>query len=286
MKTLLKFLFVLPFVQTVWSQNFVQGLTEQPTCFNSCNGSVVFTTTVTAGPFTATLSNGSSCSNAIQQTSTSNTITISNICACAGVYTVNFYNSSSVLVGSELLQIPITATAPLVVTTPTINPAVCSTCCNGEVYINWTGGYTPSPNNPTITIDAVNIGTASYPNASVCPGSHTVCVRDLAGCVVCSTFSMTYVTHVGLIEINTANLFELYPNPANSKITVSCIGNSDISRILIYDVYGKILLDRSEVKLQENKTELSIEHLDKGVYFIELRKTNGDILNRKKFIRS
>lgn len=285
MKKHIFILLALIYCQLNLAQTFVQGNTQQPTCFNTCDGSVVYSTTTTAGPFTASLSNSSSCSNAIQQSSTGNTITITNLCVCAGVYTVNFYNSSNIIVGSELLQVPITATTALILQTPSVNPASCSTCCDGQVYVNWAGGYVPSPSNPTITIDAVPVSVSASPNASVCIGNHTICVTDLAGCVVCTTFSMGFVNTVGLTEKERSNNFSISPNPAKEELVIGYGYGSDPIQIRVYDLFGKIVLEEKEVHSLQKDLHLTIGHLPVGVYFVELKNSQSILIGRKKFIK-
>lgn len=285
MKKLIFLFITLACTQLNLAQTFVQGNTQQPTCFNTCDGSVVYSTTTTAGPFTASLSNSSSCSNAIQQSSTGNTITITNLCVCAGVYTINFYNSSNIIVGSELLQVPITATTALILQTPSVNPAACSTCCDGQVYVNWAGGYVPSPSNPTITIDAVPVSVSASPNASVCVGNHTICITDLAGCVVCTTFSMGFVNTVGVVEQELSNNFSISPNPAKEELVIEYEFGSHPIQIRVYDLFGKIVLEEKEVHSLQKDLHLNIERLPVGVYFIELKNTQSVLVGRKKFIK-
>ncbi len=283
MKTLVFGLSFLFFISAK-AQNFVLSSMEQPKCFNACDGTAIFTSTTATGPFTAVMANSSSCPNSTVQSSSGNTITLSNICACATDYTVSFYNSSMVLVGYEFLQVPITSTAPLVVTTPTIVPAVCPTCCEGKVYIEWTGGYIPSPNTPTVLIDGNNVGLATFPNASVCVGSHTVCVEDLAGCVACTTFSMGYSINVGVDETDYTNSVMVYPNPTNGKITVEMKKNSGVTSIEILDIHGRSLLN-APVNSDEDSLQLDMSFFNNGVYICQLH-TNSGILRRTRIIKT
>lgn len=270
------------FTSTSQSQNFVQDTIIQPTCFNACDGSVVFTTTTTTGPFTAVLSNSASCPNTTVQSSSGNSITISNLCACSANYSVSFYNSSMVLVGFELLQVPITSTAQLILMTPTINPAACSTCCNGSLTVNWSGGYAPSPNNPTVTLDGVDLGTNYNPYPNVCVGQHTLCVKDLANCNVCTTFSMNFVAVAGVNEQVNSYDFELYPNPASDQIEIRSADRSIIETVLVIDVAGKEVLNK---KLNTTDNKLAIGELKEGIYMIQLMNKDGLLLGRKKLIK-
>lgn len=270
------------FTSASQSQNFVQDTIIQPTCFNACDGSVVFTTTTTTGPFTAVLTNSASCPNTTVQSSSGNSITISNLCACAANYSVSFYNSSMVLVGFELLQVPITSTAQLILMTPTINPAACSTCCNGSLTVNYSGGYAPSPNNPTVTLDGVDLGTNYNPYPTVCVGQHTLCVKDLANCKVCTTFSMNFVAVAGINEQAPTYQFEIYPNPTSDQVEIRSTDLAIIDAVSILDVAGKEVFTK---KLNDTEKNIRIGELKEGVYILQLMNPDGILLGRKKLIK-
>jgi len=265
------------------AQSFVQLSTSYPTCFGVCDGSVVFSTTTTPGPFTAVITNSSSCPNTTVQSSGGNTITINGLCTCVSDYTVSFYNSSMVLVGFELLQVPITATSALVMQTPTTNPAVCSSCCDGSVYVSFSGGYVPPPNSATVTLDGNNVGANYFPIPTVCVGQHTVCVTDLANCKVCNSFSMTFVPNVSTSELNSNIKFSLFPNPANDKIDLVSTGNYFLEEIRFLDINGKLSYSQKILSPTSQKLEINIGTLSKGVYIAEIITPIGIV--RQKLIK-
>ena len=271
---------VFAFSQTTFS---LIGI-SYPTCFGTCDGSAVFTpTTAISGPFTAVLSNSSSCPNTTVQSSIGNTITISGICPCVSDYSVSFYNSSMVLVGFELLQIPITSTTALVMQTPTTNPAVCSSCCDGSVYVAFSGGYVPPPNSATVTLDGNNVGANYFPIPTVCVGQHTVCVTDLANCIVCNSFSMGFVPNVGISELNSDLKFSLYPNPTTDNIDLVTTGNSFAQEIRFLDINGKLSYSQKIPLATGQKITISISTLPKGVYIAEIVTATGT--SRQKLIK-
>lgn len=271
---------VFAFSQTTFS---LIGI-SYPTCFGTCDGSAVFTpTTAISGPFTAVLSNSSSCPNTTVQSSIGNTITISGICPCVSDYSVSFYNSSMVLVGFELLQIPITSTTALVMQTPTTNPAVCSSCCDGSVYVAFSGGYVPPPNSATVTLDGNNVGANYFPIPTVCVGQHTVCVTDLANCIVCNSFSMGFVPNVGISELNSDLKFSLYPNPTTDNIDLVTTGNSFAQEIRFLDINGKLSYSQKIPLATGQKITITISTLPKGVYIAEIVTATGT--SRQKLIK-
>lgn len=255
-----------------------------PTCFGSCDGSAVFTpTTAISGPFTAVLSNSSSCSNSTVQSSIGNTITLSGLCPCASDYSVSFYNSSMVLVGFELLQIPITSTTALVMQTPTTNPAVCSSCCDGSVYVAFSGGYVPPPNSATVTLDGNNVGANYFPIPTVCVGQHTVCVTDLANCTVCNSFSLGFAPNVSVNEHNSDIKFSLFPNPATDKIDLVTSGNYFAQEVRFLDINGKLSYSQKTPSSTDQKITINISTLTKGVYVAEI--VTGVGIVRHKLIK-
>jgi hypothetical protein len=281
MKKILLLLSVL-FSGIAFSQTFSLISISYPTCYGSCDGVAVYTpTTAVPGPFTAVLSNTASCVNTTVQSSSGNTITISGLCVCAGTYSINFYNSSNILVGYELLQVPITATSALVLQTPTVDPAVCSTCCNGSVTVSFSGGYAPPPNNATVTLDGVDVIGSYSPIDSVCVGQHTVCVKDMANCIVCNTFSVNFVTHVGLEEYSSGNSSLLLPNPAQDKLLIRAAKGEMLSEIKLVDMSGKVVLQlNTDLKSEQ---EINISNIPVGVYTVEIMGNRN--FSRQKLIK-
>ena len=56
------------------AQNFVAASVKNPKCFGDCDGTITLTTGVVVGPFTAVLTNSSSCPNSTVQVSSANSI--------------------------------------------------------------------------------------------------------------------------------------------------------------------------------------------------------------------
>src|SRR5690554_609767 len=67
--------------------------------------------------------------------------------------------------------------------------------------------------------------------------------------------------------------FDLYPNPATDMVTITNSENIGIEEVSVYDITGKI------VKLQksknENETQLNIEELSSGTYFLHIVTDEG-----------
>jgi hypothetical protein len=75
------------------------------------------------------------------------------------------------------------------------------------------------------------------------------------------------------------NSFSIYPNPSNSLITIQAANT--IKTVNIYNMIGNLVMVKN---LSNNQSTLNIENLTNGVYFMELKLSNGSILN-SKFIK-
>jgi alpha-tubulin suppressor-like RCC1 family protein len=59
--------------------------------------------------------------------------------------------------------------------------------------------------------------------------------------------------------------FSIYPNPTNDKINIELSDDLEISKIVITDITGKIVLDQNE-----NLKTINVEDLSNGLYIIQL----------------
>ncbi len=77
--------------------------------------------------------------------------------------------------------------------------------------------------------------------------------------------------------------FDLFPNPANSKITIQKIGlNEAALHYEIYSIEGKIRLSQRDIRFS-NKAEIDISMLNTGIYFIKI--INGNQIEMIKFTK-
>jgi len=81
---------------------------------------------------------------------------------------------------------------------------------------------------------------------------------------------------VGITE-NPGNQLKLFPNPVNDYLHIS--GNENISKVVIRNMAGQIVLQQSLNVLRVNVT-----NLNPGIYTIELKEDNQTI-GYHKFIR-
>ncbi|MBK9282933.1 MAG: T9SS type A sorting domain-containing protein [Sphingobacteriaceae bacterium] len=259
---LLSILFVFVFNSFV-AQNFVVSQLSMPKCFGDCDGTVTFSTSAVTGPFTAILTNSSSCPNSTVQTSNLNSITINSLCGCASAYSVAIYNPSLILVGTMIQNIVNYATGPLVVNVHTVTPTTCTNCCDGNITFSVSGGNLTNP--PTFSINGTYTNNVA-PLYFLCSGQHTICVEDASGCIACKNFIMPYFGMPnGINEYELNEDFHVFPNPGNGNLRIQ--SNHEISQINVFDVYGKLI---NSIKNNSASTiiPLNLSEYEDGVYHL------------------
>lgn len=75
------------------------------------------------------------------------------------------------------------------------------------------------------------------------------------------------------IEEKTTNLFSIYPNPTHSFLNIS--SKTAISEISIYNNLGQLLF------ISEEKNQIDISALSKGIYFVKIKNENGQTETKK-----
>jgi len=75
--------------------------------------------------------------------------------------------------------------------------------------------------------------------------------------------------------------FTLYPNPASTQITINADSKS-YNLMEIKDISGRVIYTQS---LLQNKTNIDVKNLVKGVYFMSLTSHITDKVLVKKFIK-
>jgi hypothetical protein len=106
-------------------------------------------------------------------------------------------------------------------------------------------------------------------------GSYQVLVTDGNGCTAMSAaFSGT----VGVRENSVSGqIIKIYPNPAQSNITLVIPTTIQSFETQIVDLYGKLLLKNN------NETNIDLSNFSNGIYFVEI-KVDGKSMQRSKII--
>ncbi len=101
----------------------------------------------------------------------------------------------------------------------------------------------------------------------------------LAGVDAQVTFKASTATG---IKVYSADKYSVYPNPAQTKITISAPGATKIEHYEIYSVSGELI--KSNTALTE-KLEINVSDLSNGCYLVKLKSDNGSVVT-KRFIKS
>ncbi len=89
-----------------------------------------------------------------------------------------------------------------------------------------------------------------------------------------SNNNFTITTDVGLSALSNTNPFALsvWPNPANATLNFnySNLSSGTPYELVIRDVLGKVVIQKNAPSNNKGQDQISIEHLEPGLYFIEL----------------
>jgi aminopeptidase N len=87
---------------------------------------------------------------------------------------------------------------------------------------------------------------------------------------------------LGITENSTNSSFDVFPNPAKDKITLTLKEGNKIknAKISVFNIQGQLMMQQQAM---EEKTEIDISRLAKGNYYIQL--TAGDQKEVKKFVK-
>lgn len=176
----------------------------------------------------------------------------------AGNYTA-FINDSNNC--SAQLTVTIAEPSPLSFS-HTSTPASCSTCNDGTLTINPTGGTAPY---------VVDIGVmGSSPFLNLLPDDYIVMLTDANLCEYTDIVNVSFLSSI--FENFSETSLKLYPNPANEFIKLEGhFGNNNL--IKIYSAYGKLV---DVIYFQNNNfiQNIDIKNYPSGVYVVNVGSKN------------
>lgn len=76
---------------------------------------------------------------------------------------------------------------------------------------------------------------------------------------------------------NEEAVLKVYPNPVKDRLAIQLDGH-EAKSVRIFDALGKEVLRRS---VSTSAFQLSLDHLNKGIYFLEVETTKGNFLNQR-----
>ncbi len=83
----------------------------------------------------------------------------------------------------------------------------------------------------------------------------------------------------GIIESTPLSSISFYPNPAVNNVIIETSDNEKMNTVKIYDVLGKLITHQNINK--QDRYELDVIELEKGLYYIEVTTENNTIVSRK-----
>jgi hypothetical protein len=85
---------------------------------------------------------------------------------------------------------------------------------------------------------------------------------------------------VSVNELSASRGINIYPNPVGDQFTVYSLQFTDVAKLEIYNVLGERV---SQSEIINQKSEINVAGLAKGVYMVELK--NGQKVFRAKFVK-
>ncbi len=118
----------------------------------------------------------------------------------------------------------------------------------------------------------------SYPAV----GTYIVTLTVNNGSCIDSTTQIITIT-TGISILNESTSVNIYPNPVNDKLNIniqSSVANNRLS-INLYDAIGQIVLKNTlNTVIGNNQIELYLSFLNKGIYILEIKSTDGKIIRK------
>lgn len=103
-----------------------------------------------------------------------------------------------------------------------------------------------------------------WENSSPLSRTHTVAGNDT---IYASFGKLTSVS-----DIISGQSLKVYPNPATETIYLSASGNFNATELIVFDVYGRMLINQ-----KQPVSSLNISMLTSGFYFLQMKTSEGEI---------
>lgn len=175
-----------------------------------------------------------------------------------GVYTVSMIAANPAS-GTASVTHTVTVINNSVTATVSNTNAACSTCSNGIAVITPAGGTSP------YTYSWFPYGGLGATSKSLSPGCYTVTVSDNFGCKSFTSTCISFNSDVGIPSISSQRAPRIYPNPAQSSLTIDFPGSA-----YTYSIYNKLGQLISSSRNNQNAVTLSLADYPKGIYIVEI----------------
>lgn len=204
------------------------------------------------------LTSSSATDNTWSNGETTQSITVST----SGTYEVTVENEFGCSESSDVLDVEVNEL-------PTVTLDPFDNSCNTHDPITLSGG---SPQGGTYSGTGVSAGEFD-PNAAG-EGSHSITYtyEDENGCSNSASETIIVDDCVNLTEQEEEALFNVYPNPASTQLTIEGV-DSNIESVVVYDATGRTV-QTNDNGLNSSKIVLDVSPLSNGVYTISIYGNN------------
>ncbi len=107
----------------------------------------------------------------------------------------------------------------------------------------------------------------------------TLTAEDEYGNVGECTFELTVESILGLDDNKLDSSISMYPNPAQSNVTISNSSNILLDKAAIYDTNGRLISTTDLSDMQQEKT-IDVSNLATGVYMVQIQGENATAVKR------
>ena len=126
------------------------------------------------------------------------------------------------------------------------------------------------------TVDTTQVTlTDLTPSSTYMVRVKSVCDDDESGYVTTS-----FVTTVGICNVNYEQYIQLMPNPADDYIDLRINNNMEVKEAVVYNAFGQMV---QTVVLTDNYARIDLSGMASGMYFVRVRHDQGIVT--KKFIK-
>lgn len=134
-------------------------------------------------------------------------------------------------------------------------------------------GYNVYVNNELV---AENISDLSYTFAGELGAFYTVAVVALYGDDKTSIKMLTGMENTWSVEEVAASVCKVYPNPTNSQVRIEA--ENDIESVMVYNMLGALV---ETVNADSKTVNINLNQYSNGVYFFNIRQSNGVVTNQR-----
>jgi len=97
------------------------------------------------------------------------------------------------------------------------------------------------------------------------------------------TFTITLQNVLSTGDVDQSEKIQIYPNPSKGKVSLAHSNTSDLERIQIFNVLGRLEFETTDFTTE--LATLNLRHLNSGVYLIRIKSKSGNSTIRKLILQ-